>query len=284
VFSRTQYRPEFIAERTTWTIPPSIDPQAPKNVELVPETVSGILRTAELLEGAAVEPAPTFVRRDGTTGTVTRTAHVLADSPADPSDPVILQVSRWDGLKDMAGVMRAFTRYIAPKGAGYLILAGPHVDGVGDDPEGAQVYAQCEAAWRTQPSWARRRIMLATLPMDDVDENAIIVNALQRNATVVAQKSLAEGFGLTVAEAMWKRRPVVGGRVGGIADQIVDGSGYLVDPTDLAAFGAAVHRLIADPAHARAMGAAARDHVHRTYFGDTHLLRWARLFHKLIDS
>jgi trehalose synthase len=183
----------------------------------------------------------------------------------------------------MVGVMEAFTRHIAPQGYGYLILAGPHVDEVSDDPEGAQVYAECEAAWRRQPTWVRERVMLATLPMDDVDENATIVNALQRHATVIAQKSLAEGFGLTVAEAMWKRRPVVGGRVGGIADQIVDGSGYLVDPTDLAAFGAAVHRLIADPARARAMGAAAHNHVHRTYCGDTHLLRWTRLFHKLID-
>ena len=66
--------------------------------------------------------------------------------------------------------------------------------------------------------------------MDDVDENAAMVNALQRRADVVVQKSIAEGFGLTVAEAMWKRRPVVGTRVGGIQDQIVDGeSGLLID-------------------------------------------------------
>ena len=78
----------------------------------------------------------------------------------------------------------------------------------------------------------RRRVHLALLPMDDRDENAIIVNALQRRADVVAQKSLAEGFGLTVAEAMWKARPVVASRVGGIQDQIVDGrTGHLVEPT-----------------------------------------------------
>ena len=71
---------------------------------------------------------------------------------------------------------------------------------------------------------------LAAIPMDDVDENAIIVNALQRHAAVVVQKSLVEGFGLTVTEAMWKGRPVVASKVGGIQDQITDGrDGLLVD-------------------------------------------------------
>ena len=79
---------------------------------------------------------------------------------------------------------------------------------------------------------------LAAIAMDDVDENAIIVNALQRHAAVVVQKSLVEGFGLTVTEAMWKGRPVVASRVGGIQDQITDGrDGLLVDdPHDIEEF------------------------------------------------
>ena len=93
-----------------------------------------------------------------------------------------------------------------------------------DDPEGAEVFDEVEAAWRELPRGSRRRVHLALLPMDDADENAVIVNALQRRADVVAQKSLAEGFGLTVAEAMWKGRPVVASRVGGIQDQIEDGA------------------------------------------------------------
>jgi trehalose synthase len=83
---------------------------------------------------------------------------------------------------------------------------------------------------------------------------------------------------------MWKRRPVVGGRVGGIVDQIVDGSGFLVEPTDLEGFGQAVHRLLGDPLAAARMGEAARDHVHRAYFGDTHLLRWAELFGAVVAT
>ena len=89
------------------------------------------------------------------------------------------------------------------------MLAGPDVAAVADDPEGAEVLAEVEAAWQALPRTARRRVHLAMLPMEDADENAVIVNALQRRSDVVVQKSIAEGFGLTVAEAMWKGRPVV---------------------------------------------------------------------------
>ena len=91
----------------------------------------------------------------------------------------------------------------------HLVLAGPDVFAVADDPEGVEVLEETEAAWRELPPGVRRRVHLALLPMDDADENAVIVNALQRRADVVVQKSLAEGFGLTVSEAMWKARPVV---------------------------------------------------------------------------
>jgi trehalose synthase len=169
--------------------------------------------------------------------------------------------------------------YVAPGGPGYLILAGPAVSGVADDPEGAAVYAECLAQWRDLPAAVRARVLLASLPLDDVDENAAMVNALQRHATVVAQKSLAEGFGLTVAEGMWKGRPVVGSAVGGILDQITGGTGVLLpDPRDLGAFGAAVRGLIDEPARASRLGAAGRAYVQENYLGDVHLLRYARMF------
>ena len=89
---------------------------------------------------------------------------------------------------------------------------------------------ECVSLWHTLPKPVQRRTHLVCVPMDDPDEAAAIVNALQRHATVVVQKSLAEGFGLTVAEAMWKSRPVVGTAVGGIVDQIVPGeTGLLLD-------------------------------------------------------
>ena len=152
-----------------------------------------------------------------------------------PGDPLVVQVSRWDQLKDMPGVMHGFAQYVAPGGSGYLVLAGPAVAGVSDDPEGAAVFGECLLQWHDLPAAARARVLLVTLPLDDIDENAAMVNALQRHATVIAQKSLAEGFGLTVAEGMWKRRPVVGSAVGGIIDQIAPGTGILLpDPRDLA--------------------------------------------------
>ena len=115
--------------------------------------------------------------------------------------------------------------------------SGPSVAGVADDPEGAEVLAEVRAQREALEPDLRGRVHLAILPMDDVAENAAMVNAIQRRSDVVVQKSLAEGFGLTVAEAMWKSRPVVAGAVGGIQDQIEDGvSGVLIDdPSDLAA-------------------------------------------------
>ena len=109
------------------------------------------------------------------------------------------------------------------------MIAGPDVEAVDDDPEGAEVLDEVRAALGRMPDAIRGRVHLVSLPMDDIDENAAMVNALQRRADVIVQKSIAEGFGLTVAEAMWKQKPVVAGRVGGIQDQIVDGeSGVLV--------------------------------------------------------
>jgi trehalose synthase len=137
--------------------------------------------------------------------------------------------------------------------------------------------------WQDLPPAARDRIMLATVPLDDIDENAAIINAMQRHATVIVQKSLAEGFGLTVAEGMWKGRPVIGSAVGGIADQIAPGTGVLLpDPHDLAAFGAAVSRVAGDRAEANRMGQAAQDYIRENYVGDLHLLRYAKLFGEML--
>jgi trehalose synthase len=122
--------------------------------------------------------------------------------------------------------------------------------------------------------------------MDDVDENAHLVNALQRHAAVVVQKSLVEGFGLTVTEAMWKARPVIASAIGGINDQIEDGvHGLLLeDPLDLDAFGSALERVLGDDALAAKLGEAARDRVRDQYIGDRHLIQYAELFGWLLSG
>jgi trehalose synthase len=163
------------------------------------------------------------------------------------------------------------------------MLVGPSVAEVDDDPEGASVYADCARRWRELPPAARDRILLVTLPLADVDENAAMVNAIQRHATVIVQKSLAEGFGLTVAEGMWKGRPVVGSAVGGILDQIVEGTGVLLpDPTDLSGFGSVLRQLLDRPDDIERMGQAAHAYVHEAFLGDRHLLQYADLFQSLV--
>ncbi len=160
------------------------------------------------------------------------------------------------------------------------------MDAVTDDPEGAAVLTQAHAAWAALPAALRRRIHLALLPMDDLEENAAIVNALQRGASHVVQKSLAEGFGLTVAEAMWKSRAVTASRIGGIQDQIENGlSGVLLDdPRDLAAFGAAVSGLLHDRDGSLAMGQAAQARVRAKFLGPHSLLTYLALLGHLLDG
>jgi trehalose synthase len=285
VFTRRQYVPAWVPGALTRIIPPSIDPYSAKNEELGAETVAAILATIGVLGGGPPPVPGRFTRHDRTSGEVTGAARVTGETRPGPADPVVVQVSRWDRLKDMPGVMRGFAEHVAPGGDGYLILAGPEVNGVADDPEGGQVLAECVAQWQGLPAAARARVLLVTLPLDDIEENAAMINAIQRHASVIVQKSLAEGFGLTVAEGMWKGRPVVGSAVGGILDQITDGTGLLVrDPADLAAFGSQVRWLLDHPGEAERMGRAGQEHVREHYLGDRHLLQYADLFGSVLGG
>ncbi|MCC6339414.1 MAG: glycosyltransferase [Acidimicrobiia bacterium] len=282
VFTRREFAPDWIDPALVHVITPSLDPFAAKNQALSPEEVRGILvYTGLVADGGREEPSTVFTRRDGSRGRVDRRVDVLQTGPPPPDDaPLLVQVSRWDRMKDMPGVMRAFADHVDRSHGAHLTLMGPSVHGVADDPEGGPVLDECVELWRSFPEAVRNRIHLACVPMHDPDEVAIITNALQRHAAVVAQKSLAEGFGLTVLEAMWKHRPVVASRVGGITDQIVDRRhGLLIDdPTDLEAFGAAVGSLLADPVLAARLGAAAYERAHAEFLGDRHLERYAALF------
>jgi trehalose synthase len=267
VFSRAAYIPDWVPAGTAVVVPPSIDPLSAKNRELIPEEQAEILRTIGLLDD---DPARA-------------TRAEVVGGPVEADVPLVVQVSRWDRLKDMAGVMRGFVDHIGDMDA-VLALVGPDVSGVTDDPEGLAVYEECVAAWEALPDEHRSRVRLITLPMDDVEENAEMVNALQRHAAVVVQKSLAEGFGLTVAEGMWKGRPVIGSAVGGIPDQIAPGTGLLLqDPHDLDAFGRALSDLLGNPERMDEMGAAAHEHVREHFVGDAHLLRWIAVIDDLLN-
>jgi trehalose synthase len=258
-------------------IAPSIDPFAVKNYALSDAEVASILRAGGIEDNDTTDDA-IFRRRGGEPAGVTHRSDVTESTRITPGTPLVVQVSRWDRLKDPIGVLQGFTEHIAGQSAAHLVLAGPEVSRVSDDPEGIQVLEETRAAWRALSAPLAGRVHLATLQMDDPEENAVMVNALQRRATVVVQKSLAEGFGLTVAEAMWKARPVVASALGGICDQIEDGvSGILIDPRNLPSFGSAVVRLLGDEAVASAMGRAARERVRTHFLGSRHLRQYLDL-------
>ena len=288
VFSRDQYIPRCCDHGRSVVIPPSIDAFSPKNQELDSATIQAILVHTGLVEGPRGEGSPTFLRDDGSTGRVERHADVIRLGRAPTrKTPIVVQVSRWDRLKDPLGVMRGFaqvTNGTAPIGA-ELVLAGPNVNDVADDPEGAAALDEVIAAWHSLSHSDRNRVHLACLPMAEIGENAAIVNALQRHAAVVVQKSLQEGFGLTVTEAMWKARPIVASAVGGIQDQISDGvSGLLLDdPTDVEAFAAALRRLLEDKAYAEGVGQNARQRVRERYLSVRHLSQYVKLL-KRVDK
>jgi trehalose synthase len=171
--------------------------------------------------------------------------------------PILLQVARFDRFKDPIGTIAAY-RIVKKHYDCRLILAG---GGVANDRDGEAVLADVNTAVGRDSD-----IHVLQLPPEADNE----INALQRAATIVLQKSVKEGFGLAVSEAMWKGKPVIGGTAGGIADQIVDGvTGYTVHSVEGAAF--RIRHLLNNPGLIHRMGGAAREHVRRNFLITRHL-------------
>lgn len=187
----------------------------------------------------------------------------------DTRRPIVCQISRYDPWKDPVGVIEAFRLVREQVPDAQLLLAGSMAT---DDPEGFRVWEDTEAA----RAGDKDIHLLSNLHQ----VGSVQINAFQRIATVMVQKSLREGFGLTVSEALWKGRPVVGGRAGGIKLQIRDGqSGFLVDSIDDCA--RRVIDLLADPVGADAMGSEGREHVRDQFLSTRELLDWLQLFGSL---
>lgn len=195
------------------------------------------------------------------------TAHeidqTLAQFDIDPGRPILSQVSRFDRFKDPLGVIQAFTLLNGAFNT-QLVLAG---GGATDDPEGAAVLEEVKAAATDNDS-----IKVLMLPPDAHGT----INALQRASTIVIQKSLQEGFGLTVTEALWKAKPVIGGNTGGIRLQVHDfHTGFLVDTPEGAAL--RIHNLLTRPAVMRRMGETARRFVLENYLFNRQLREYMTL-------
>lgn len=178
--------------------------------------------------------------------------------------PVVCQISRWDRLKGFVPLLRGFAelkRRARRRGArlsprdrrrlelARLVLAGPEPGAVADDPEAREALAEVRAAYRELDGRTRRAVAVLSLPMGSRKRNALIVNALQRCALVVAQNSLREGFGLTAAEAMWKGAAVMGTGACGLRSQISDGvEGRLVsDPADPREIASVLGQMLGQP-------------------------------------
>jgi trehalose synthase len=187
----------------------------------------------------------------------------------DTKRPLVCQISRFDPWKDPIGVVDAFRMVREQVPDAQLLLAGSMAT---DDPDAFRVWEETERA----RGGDRDIHLLSNLHQ----VGSVQINAFQRIATVMVQKSLREGFGLTVSEALWKGRPVVGGRAGGIKLQVIDDySGYLVDSVEGCA--QRILDLLADPVGADAMGSQGREHVRSNFLATRELHDWLLLFSEL---
>ncbi|MGB9637753.1 MAG: glycosyltransferase [bacterium] len=231
------HMPDFIYKKIkipTYIIPPSIDPLHPKNIPLDNEFILKVLERFSV----------------------------------DPEKPILLQVSRFDKLKDPIGVYNAY-KLIRKKYDCQLVLLGSFAS---DDPEGEEVYKEV-----INQTIDDKNVFVLNLPPDSHKE----VNAFQRAATIVFQKSIKEGFGLVVSEAMYKYKPVIGGNTGGIKRQIIDGfNGYLVSTYQGAAFRA--RQLLADKILRQTMGQNAHNIVKYKFLITRHLKDYLTLIYELI--
>jgi trehalose synthase len=190
----------------------------------------------------------------------------------DRSRPIVTQISRFDRLKDPLGVLRAYK--MAKKYVDFqLVLAG---GGAADDPEGAVVLKEAQEAAGDDPD-----VIILELP----PWSALEINALQRASTIIVQKSLKEGFGLTVTEGLWKAKPTIASAVGGIPTQVIDKqTGLLVHSVEGCAY--QIRYLLTHPEFGIQLGKNGREHVKENFLMTTNARRWLLLFRILagLDS
>jgi trehalose synthase len=295
VFSAPEYIPERLGGRST-VIFPGIDPLAPKNSELSLRGAVEVLCTGGLMvcPGPTVDPPyPDQAQR------------VLPDGRSAPANamediglltrPIVTQVSRWDRLKGFRPLLEAFAALKQSVYGGEtasdpvhrrrldlarLVLAGPETAAIQDDPESQEVFAELRGVYMALHPAVQDDIAIITLPMRSVEQNALLVNALQRASTLVVQNSLREGFGLTIAEAMWKRIPVLSNaRAVGPRTQIRDRlDGRLIeDPTSLTQLEQAIDEMLANPEALKEWGRNGQRRVHELFLFTSQLRSWGRL-------
>jgi trehalose synthase len=294
VFSAPEYIPAYLAGKSI-IMHPTIDPLDHKNRDLPIHKVVGILCNSNIVTEYHPVLTPPFVHSvkrlqpDGS-----------FQSPLRPTDmgilfkPVILQISRWDRLKGFLPLMQGFAllkenmnsyadsvdRNLRKLQLAQLVLAGPDPDFVDDDPEGHDVLKELTHYYCSLHPSIQAQIAILKLPMFARKENELIVNALQRIATIIVQNSLKEGFGLTVTEALWKIKPVIGTYAYGIRQQIHDNlNGILIqDPLNKKEIAGKLNYSLARPKEREVWGYSGQKRVIENFLVFTQIRKWLQLF------
>lgn len=299
LFSVERYVPASLRERAG-VLTPGIDALSHKNRPLRPYKLVGILRAAGLVDGPPVQE---WARFDVIARRYREGRWREEPIPNLLYAPLVLQVSRFDRLKGFHTLIPAFERLldlypervahlkadeeraVSELGAAELLLVGPDPSGVSDDPEADAVLGELCAQHDALADDVAKRVHLVRTPMVDAKQNALIINALQRTASVIVQASLQEGFGLTVTEAMWKGVPVVASNVGGIGVQVrheVDGL-LVDDPSDTEALAEALLLVLGNPARLETMGTAAHERVLGSFLMLDVVERWLQELAQLLE-
>ncbi|MBU4458636.1 glycosyltransferase, partial [Patescibacteria group bacterium] len=194
----------------------------------------------------------------------------LSKNGIDFKKPIISQISRYDKWKDMEGVIKIFER-VKKEIDCQLVLLGNIAP---DDPEGIDIYTEIVRKFGN-----RKDIKILV----NVSANDLVVNCLQRKSAVIIQKSLKEGFALTVSEALYKETPVVASSVGGIPLQIIHGeNGFLHEPNDINGFAESIVTLLKDDKLRKKMGKSGREHIKKNFLITRLMLDWLDLFEKYL--
>jgi trehalose synthase len=301
VFSAPEYVAPYFEGRSS-IIYPSLDPLTAKNRQLHVQEVVAILERSGLLSEPGPRVLPPY------RNLVTRLQADGRFRPAgEPDDlglltrPVVTQVSRWDRLKGFLPLMQGFARFkqgleTSPPDDAIearrlrltrLVLAGPEPDSIADDPEGVEVLEELKQMFAELPASVRVDVALLALPMADLEENALIVNALQRVSSIVVQNSLREGFGLTITEAMWKGVPVLSNtHACGPRQQVrdnVDGR-LIANPESADEIADALRSMLRHPERTERMGRAAQRQVHDHFLTYSQISHWMRLLLRMLET
>ncbi len=299
VFSLPNYVPDRLKDRAT-IINPAIDPLSPKNRDLALQELTSILVDAALtasIHPPLTPPYEAVVKRLQANGDF-----APATQPEDLGvmfRPTIVQVSRWDELKGFAPLMEGFARLKKRRWNGgrsplhqrrldlsRLVLAGPDPASIQDDPEAQAVFEDLTRAYQQLHPQVQRDVAVLMLPMDSLEKNALIVNALQRCAIIVVQNSLQEGFGLTATEGMWKGRPILASDAVGLRAQVREGTdGRRVreaeDPDEIAQ---TLDEMLSDAELCEAWGHNARNRAAERFLVFEQVRQWIQTLYAVLEQ